>query len=44
MVYYTPVFPTFTSLHWKGMYPIGWGDALREAEYTQWVYKHVLGV
>ena len=29
---------------WKGMYPIGWGDALREAEYTQWVYKHVLGV
>ncbi len=29
---------------WKGMYPIGWGDTLREAEYTQWVYKHVLGL
>ena len=34
----------FLTERWKGMYPIGWGDALREAEYTQWVYKHVLGV
>ena len=34
----------FMTERWKGMYPIGWGDALREAEYTQWVYKHVLGV
>ncbi len=29
---------------WKGNFPIGWGDTLREAEYTQWVYKHVLGL
>lgn len=29
---------------WKGMFPIGWGDTLREAEYTQWVYKKVLGL
>jgi glycerol-3-phosphate dehydrogenase len=29
---------------WKGMYPIAWGDALREAEYTQWVYNQVLGL
>ena len=34
----------FMTERWKGMYPIGWGDALREAEYTQWIYKHVLGV
>ena len=34
----------FMTERWKGMYPIGWGDALREAEYTQWVFKHVLGV
>ena len=34
----------FLTERWKGMYPIGWGDTLREAEYTQWVYKHVLGL
>ncbi len=34
----------FLQERWKGNFPIGWGDTLREAEYTQWVYKHVLGV
>ena len=34
----------FLNERWKGNFPIGWGDTLREAEYTQWVYKHVLGV
>ena len=34
----------FMTERWKGMYPIGWGDTLREAEYTQWVYKKVLGI
>ncbi|MCR5352487.1 MAG: anaerobic glycerol-3-phosphate dehydrogenase subunit A [Bacteroidales bacterium] len=34
----------FMSERWKGNFPIGWGDTLREAEYTQWVYKHVLGL
>ena len=34
----------FLQERWKGNSPIGWGDTLREAEYTQWVYKHVLGL
>jgi glycerol-3-phosphate dehydrogenase len=34
----------FMRERWKGNLPIGWGDTLREAEYTQWVYKHVLGL
>ena len=34
----------FLQERWKGNFPIGWGDTLREAEYTQWVYKHVLGI
>ena len=34
----------FLQERWKGNFPIGWGDTLRESEYTQWVYKHVLGV
>ena len=34
----------FLNERWKGNFPIGWGDTLREAEYTQWVYKHVLGL
>ena len=35
---------SFMNERWKGMYPIAWGDALREAEYTQWVYNQVLGL
>ena len=35
---------SFLQERWKGNFPIGWGDTLREAEYTQWVYKNVLGL
>ncbi len=34
----------FLQERWKGNFPIGWGDTLREAEFTQWTYKHVLGL
>ena len=34
----------FLQERWKGNFPIGWGDTLREAEYTQWIYKHGLGI
>ena len=34
----------FLQERWKGIFPVGWGDALREAEYTQWLYKSVLGL
>lgn len=34
----------FIEERWKGMYPIAWGEALRESEYTQWVYSEVLGM
>lgn len=29
---------------WKGMFPVGWGETLREAAFSQWVYKEVLGM
>ena len=35
---------SFMNERWKGMYPIAWGDSLREAEFTQWIYNHVLGL
>ena len=34
----------FTNERWKGMYPICWGDTLRESEYSQWVYSGVCGL
>lgn len=34
----------FMRERWKGMYPIAWGDTLREGEYSQWVYSEVLGL
>ncbi len=34
----------FLQERWKGTYPICWGDALREAEYTRWVYGSVCGM
>ena len=34
----------FLRERWKGMYPIAWDDTLRECEYMQWVYTHVLGL
>lgn len=35
---------SFLNERWKGTYPIAWGDSLREAEYTQWVYCGVCGM
>ena len=34
----------FLNERWKGIYPVGWGDALRESEYSQWVYSGVCGL
>ena len=34
----------FLNERWKGAYPVAWGDALRESEYTQWVYSGICGM
>lgn len=34
----------FLNERWKGIYPVGWGDALRESEYSQWIYTGVCGL
>jgi glycerol-3-phosphate dehydrogenase len=34
----------FLNERWKGIYPISWGDSLRESEYTSWVYESVCGL
>ena len=34
----------FVAERWKGTYPIAWGDTLREAEYTQWVYSGICNI
>ncbi len=34
----------FMTERWKGMYPVAWGETLRESEYSQWVYSEVLGL
>jgi glycerol-3-phosphate dehydrogenase len=34
----------FVNERWKGMYPVCWGDTLRESEYSQWVYSGVCGL
>lgn len=34
----------FLNERWKGMYPVAWGDTLRESAYTQWVYSEILGI
>lgn len=35
---------SFLNERWKGAFPIGWGESLRESEYTSWVYQHVCGL
>lgn len=35
---------TFMGERWKGMFPVAWGETLRESAYTQWVYNEVLGL
>ena len=34
----------FMGERWKGMYPVAWGETLRESAFTQWVYNEVLGL
>lgn len=34
----------FLNERWKGVRPIAWGDALRESEFTQWVYQGLCGL
>ncbi|MFW1442775.1 anaerobic glycerol-3-phosphate dehydrogenase subunit A [Vibrio parahaemolyticus] len=33
----------FLEERWKGIKPIFWGDALREAEFSYWIYEGLLG-
>lgn len=35
---------SFINERWKGMYPVCWGDTLRESEYSQWIYSGVCGL
>lgn len=35
---------SFMNERWKGIYPIAWGDTLRESEYATWVYEGVCGL
>ncbi|MFT3995445.1 MAG: anaerobic glycerol-3-phosphate dehydrogenase subunit A [Dysgonomonas sp.] len=34
----------FLDERWRGVYPISWGDSLRESEYASWVYENVCGL
>jgi glycerol-3-phosphate dehydrogenase len=34
----------FLNERWKGVYPIAWGDSLRESQYAAWVYQSVCGL
>ena len=34
----------FMNERWKGMYPVAWGETIREAEFTAWVYSGCLGI
>ncbi|TDQ56496.1 glycerol 3-phosphate dehydrogenase (quinone) subunit A [Mesocricetibacter intestinalis] len=35
---------SFMEERWRGIQPIAWGDALREAEFTSWIYYSLLGL
>ena len=35
---------SFMNERWKGMFPVGWGDTLAEAQFTSWVYEGVCGL
>ncbi|MGF1685468.1 anaerobic glycerol-3-phosphate dehydrogenase subunit A [Photobacterium japonica] len=34
----------FLEERWKGIKPVFWGDALREGEFTYWIYEGLFGV
>lgn len=33
----------FLRKRWKGVYPVAWGEALKEAQLTQWTYRKMFG-
>ncbi len=33
----------FLEERWKGIKPVFWGDALREAEFSYWIYEGLFG-
>ncbi|HBO38916.1 MAG TPA: anaerobic glycerol-3-phosphate dehydrogenase subunit A, partial [Pasteurellaceae bacterium] len=35
---------SFMEERWRGIQPIAWGDAMREAEFTSWIYYGLLGL
>ena len=35
---------SFLNERWKGMYPIAWGDCLRESQLAAWIYNSVCGL
>ncbi|WGE86545.1 anaerobic glycerol-3-phosphate dehydrogenase subunit A [Actinobacillus equuli] len=35
---------SFMEERWRGIQPIAWGDAMREAEFTSWIYYSLLGL
>ena len=35
---------SFMNERWKGMFPVGWGDTLAEAQFTSWIYEGVCGL
>lgn len=34
----------FMEERWRGIEPIAWGEAIREAEFTSWIYASLLGL
>jgi glycerol-3-phosphate dehydrogenase len=34
----------FLEERWKGLKPVLWGDGLREAEFTYWIYRGLMGL
>ena len=35
---------SFLDERWRGIYPVGWGEGLRESELSSWVYQHMCGL
>ncbi|PVX39254.1 glycerol 3-phosphate dehydrogenase (quinone) subunit A [Pasteurella langaaensis DSM 22999] len=35
---------SFMEERWRGIQPIAWGEAMREAEFTSWIYQSLLGL
>ena len=35
---------SFLQERWKGMYPVTWGNTVREAQFTSYIYQGLCGV